>query len=188
MEFENQVEKIFNYLKFNCEIDEIAKIIEFKRQFQGDLNLVGCYLKDYLILEKIKSNFSDDSLYSEFVLYFEENLECKNEILDKIIKFSKYYLMLVFEECDDVQILSIISTINLCYCMDCYPLIMKILDDLNEKRLASSSAIKMLQAISSTVLNRFENPQDYDIDFYNVTIDESGNIYSNISQIERKAV
>lgn len=188
MDYIKQTENIFDYLKFNCDFDELEKLIHLKRDFNNDLNLIGCFIKDYLILNHKESNFEDENLYSEFVLYFEQNIENKKEIINNIKKFSKYYLMIVFEQCEDVQILSIISTINLCYCMECYPLIMKILDDYYEKRTDNNSTIRMLQSLSSAVLNKFENINDYNIDFYNVMIDNKGCIYSKDKLCERVAL
>lgn len=188
MDYINQIEKLFNYLKFNCEFDELEILLKLKKNFNNDLNLIGCFIKDYLILHHKKTNFSDEDLYKEFVLYFDKNIDNKKQILNNIFKFSNYYLMLVFEECEDVQILSIISTINLCYCLDCYPLIMKIADDYFEQRIDNSCAIKMLQAISSAVLDRFENSKECNVDFYNVKIDENGTIYSKDKICERVAV
>lgn len=186
MDYIEQVEKVFNYLKFNLEFDELEKLLNFKKNFNNDLNLIGCFLKDYLILHSIRKNFSNEELYNTFVLYFEENINNKKQILNKIIKFSKYYIMLVFENCDDIEILTSISTINACYCLECYPLVMKIFDKYFENRIERCVLIKKLHNISNLVLEKFENPNS-NIDFYNLSEDNNKAVYP-IDKIHERAV
>ncbi len=188
MDYTEFVEKVLSYLKFNLEFEELEKILVLKRSFNNDLNLIGCFLKDYLILKNNNENFEDCELYNKFVLFFEKNKSNKMKILNDIIKFSKYYLMIVFEKSENIEFLSIFSTINLCCCLDCYPLMMKILDDYFEMRINEITAYKMFQSILNVVLDRFESPDDYDIDFYNVIIDKNGSIYSKNKTLERNAV
>ena len=186
MDYIEQVEKVFNYLKFNLEFDELEKLLNFKKNFNNDLNLIGCFLKDYLILHSVRENFSNEELYNTFVLYFEKNINNKKQILNNIVKFSNYYIMLVFEKCNDIEILTAISTINACYCLECYPLVMKILDEYFEKRIERCVLIKKLHKISNLTLEKFENPNS-NIDFYNLSEDNNKAVYP-IYEIHERAV
>ena len=186
MDYIEQVEKVFNYLKFNLEFDELEKLLNFKKIFNNDLNLIGCFLKDYLILHSVRENFSNEELYNTFVLYFEKNINNKKQILNNIVKFSNYYIMLVFEKCNDIEILTAISTINACYCLECYPLVMKILDEYFEKRIERCVLIKKLHKISNLTLEKFENPNS-NIDFYNLSEDNNKAVYP-IYEIHERAV
>ena len=165
MDYILQTEKLFSYLKFNFDQSDYLKIDSIKRKFSQDFNLIGCFVKDFLILKLEKRNIPDEKLYETFVLFFEKNISSKNRILEELNTFGEYYLMLVFENCENPEILSAISTINLCYCMEVYPLLMQILDNYFNDIVDRNITIKMLQSLVSIVLARFENELGYDIDF-----------------------
>jgi len=165
MDYILQAEKIFTYLKFNFELPDCRKINLMKRGFNSDYNLFGCFIKDFLILKTGKRHIEDDKIYELFVLYFEENITTKERILNELKNYSEYYLMIVFEKCENPEILSAISTINLCYCMEVYPILLEILDNYFNDIVDVNITIKMLKSLVSIVLYRFESEAGYDIDF-----------------------
>ena len=72
MDYIEQTEKLFKFLDFNLEFEQIREIYSIKHQFNNDLNLFGCYIKDYLFI--MNGIFSDDrETYNDFVLFFEKN-------------------------------------------------------------------------------------------------------------------
>ena len=77
MDYILQIEKIITYLKLNYSPAELLILDVIKRKFNQDFNLLGCFLKDYLILKTAK-NVDDSELYDNFVLYFEENIELRD--------------------------------------------------------------------------------------------------------------
>jgi len=165
MDYILQTEKLFAYLKFNFARSEYTKLERIKRNFNADFNLIGCFIKDFLILKTGNRKIKDSEIYDTFVLYFEENIDNKENILNELKSKSEYYLMIVFENCENPEILSAISTVNLCYCMEAYPLLLQILDDYFNDIVDGNIIIKMLKSLVSIVLYRFENESGYDTDF-----------------------
>ena len=93
-----QTEKIFKYLDLNIEIEDKITISKIKQIFNNDLNLFGCFIKDFLMIKNPNKTIEDECLYNNFVLYF-ENVITKNEIKKELLviyNFEKYYLTIVF--------------------------------------------------------------------------------------------
>ena len=180
MDYILQTEKLFSYLKFNFDQSDYLKIDSIKRKFSQDFNLIGCFVKDFLILKLEKRNIPDEKLYETFVLFFEKNISSKNRILEELNTFGEYYLMLVFENCENPEILSAISTINLCYCMEVYPLLMQILDNYFNEIVDYNTIYSMLKSLVNVVLYDFENTSCQKIDFCSITIDNVVKISNEI--------
>ena len=179
MDYILQIEKIITYLKLNYSPAELLILDVIKRKFNQDFNLLGCFLKDYLILKTAK-NVDDSELYDNFVLYFEENIELRDTFLKDLNNYANYYLMIVFEKVENVEINCAISTINSCYCMGCYPLLMEILDNYFNEIVDYNTIYSMLKSLVNVVLYDFENTSCQKIEFCSITIDNVVKISNEI--------
>ena len=166
MDYILQAEKIIKYLEFNLEFQDIRRIREIiKNIFHNDLNLFGCFLKDFLTIENRGEVPDDDYIYNDFVLCFERQKD-KQEIsnfLDKISRYTKHYLSLVFEDTHDRVLLSTIASINSCYAIEYYPFMIELIDSFTIGKIDSISYALMLQSISDKVFKNFESDKPFEI-------------------------
>ena len=164
MDYMVQTEKIFKYLDLNIEIEDKITISKIKQIFNNDLNLFGCFIKDFLMIKNPNKTIEDECLYNNFVLYF-ENVITKNEIkkeLLEIYNFGKYYLTIVFEDTNDIELQNTILIVNSCIALDSYPYLM-ILEitpaptvrppSRIAKRKPSSNAIGVIKSIRISTLS-----------------------------------
>ena len=123
MDYILQIEKMFKYLSFNLEMADMRTLSKLKKTFNNDLNLIGCYIKDFLTLENNGKISNDEEVYNDFVLCFEKYKNQNNEIslINKIIQYGTYYIMLVFEETNDRVLLNTIVSVNSCFNIEYYP-------------------------------------------------------------------
>ncbi len=158
MDYMDQIEKLYKYFEFNLELNLMHSLVEMKHQFNNDFNLIGCFLKDYLVVKTNKTLLSDEDLYEEFVLYFEnESKTLPSEFLiNDIVKYSKYYLSIVFEDFSDENIMIAVSTVNSCFAMEYYPVIMKVLNKYYSGGFSVQNFKIVLDSIVDVVLKNFE--------------------------------
>ena len=167
MDYMVQTEKIFKYLDLNIEIEDKITISKIKQIFNNDLNLFGCFIKDFLMIKNPNKTIEDECLYNDFVLYFENVItkkEIKKELLE-IYNFGKYYLTIVFEDTNDIELQNTILIVNSCFALDSYPYLMILQDKYKKKEINKNSYILMLQSISDVILKTFENPNNLSIKF-----------------------
>ncbi len=159
MDYIEQMEKLFKFLDFNLEFEQVRSIYNIKHAFNNDLNLFGCFIKDYLTV--VNNKVSDDcNLYCDFVLYFDEakSKTKENEIVKSIFNYSRYYLWIVFETPEIKELETLINTVNSCFAMDTYPCIMRLIDDYINQKIDGKYFSQMLQFLLDIVLERFKNP------------------------------
>lgn len=162
MEYINQTEKIFKYLELNLDFKEKYFLLTLKRKFNNDLNLFGCFIKDYLIIKNKGIVSKDEEIYNDFVLFFEENskLYSKRTLLDDIDIYALHYLTIVFEECNYEPLLSAISTINSCFMLDAYPYLMVLIARYFNLEISENEFNFKLQNLVDLVINKMEEPFD----------------------------
>ena len=166
MEYIDQIERLYKYFEFNLELNLMRSLVNLKHSFNNDLNLLGCFLKDYLVIQTNKKLDEKADLYDEFILYFEKEskvLPCEY-IVNEIIKYSKYYLSIVFEDFTDENILIAVSTINSCFALEYYPVIMKILDKFYSGRLTQNKFKILLESVVDVAIKNFEQTDILDIE------------------------
>ena len=73
------MEKLFKFLEFNLETDKLLVLNKLKRKFSNDLNLLGCFIKDYLIIKTSGFVPDDNEIYDEFIIFFEKQKETQNK-------------------------------------------------------------------------------------------------------------
>ena len=136
----------------------------FCRNFH-DLNLIGCFLKDFLTLENNGKISDDKYIYNDFVLCFEKykNTNQEIELLNKVLEYSEYYLTIIFEDTQDRVLLSTIASINSCFAMEYYPFMMEIIDKKINTKIDDISYALMLQYISDTVFKNFQSQEQSNI-------------------------
>ena len=158
MDYILQAEKIYKYFEYNLELRQMQKAIKKKKAFNNDLNLICCYIKDFLTLENNGKISNDNNIYNDFVLCFEnyKNKNNENHFIDKLLKFSDYYLTLVFENTKDKVLLNTIASVNSCFNIEYYPFLMELMDEYTNKNIDSISYALMLQYITDTVFKNFE--------------------------------
>ena len=129
--------------------------------------MIGCFVKDYLSIENNGIISDDENLYNDFVIYFDKKINENNieNTISKFYNYSNHYLLIAFEDTDDLSLLNYISTINACFALDCYPFLMKLLNDYANKKINSNSFFTMLKSLVEIVLERFENPNLYNPNF-----------------------
>ena len=167
MDYMVLIEKILKYFDLSLESESKMLLFKIRQRFKNDLNLFGCFIKDFLIIKNPEKIIQDDYLYNDFILYFEQftTQNEKQQALLELSKYSEYYLDIVFEKAQNQTLESTMCIINSCFALDCYPYLMILMDDYNNKIIDSNSYIMMLKSISDTILKRFENPENLNIDF-----------------------
>ena len=162
MDYMDQIERLYKYFEYNLEFNLMRSMIDLKHSYNNDYNLIGCFLKDFVIVKTGKKLASDDDLYDEFILYFsEESKRLPVEyIINEMVKYSKYYLSIVFEDFTDDNILIAVSTINSCFALEYYPIIMKTLDRYYSGAMTPKKFKVMLDSIVDVAIKNFE---EYDI-------------------------
>lgn len=165
MDYILQIEKLDKYLDFNLDIKDKLLLKQLHASFNNDLNLIGCFLKDFLTLENNGKISEDDYIYNDFVLCFEKYKD-KNqelELLNKILEYSEYYLTIVFEDTQDRVLLNTIVSINSCFSMEYYPFMMELMDKKLNNKIDSISFALMLQFITDIVFKNFESQKQSEI-------------------------
>ena len=159
MDYMDQIEKLYKYFEFNLEINLMHSLINMKHSFNNDFNLIGCFLKDYLIVKTGRKMPNDEYLYDEFVLYFEEQSKAllSEFLVNDLVKYSKYYLSIVFEDFTDENITMTVSTINSCFALEYYPVVMKILNKYYSGGFTSQNFKIILESIVDVVIKNFES-------------------------------
>lgn len=194
MDYILQVEKIFAYFEMSLELADMQKVLKIKKMFHNDLNLIGCFLKDYLTIEKKGFVPSDEDIYHYFIIHFEQ-VKVSNSIpkeLSRIYCYAMNYLNFVFEEFDlyshDANIHTIkntILTVNSCFALDCYPFLLELFYKYINKELSSNSFSLMLKSVMEVALKRFQSPDVITIDFSVNTFEQNQRMLSNLSTQER---
>lgn len=166
MDYISQIEKLYKYLSLSLEAKDFKLFLKLKKTFNNDLNLMGCYIKDFLTLENSGNMSADDKIYDDFILYFEG---CKDKstldfAINKLVRYSNYYLTLVFEDTKDRVLLSTIASVNSCFNIEYYPFLMEIMDKYKTKEIDSISYALILQYITDTVFKNFEQSRENNVD------------------------
>ena len=185
MDYILQAEKLYKYFEFNLELDSMRKVLEIKKKFNNDFNLIGCYIKDFLTIENNGKISDDDSIYNDFVLCFEnqKNNFKVDEFINKLLKYSSYYLTLVFEDTKDRVLLNTIVSVNSCFNIEYYPFLMELMDKYINKKIDSISYALMLQFITDTVFKFFENSKENKI-----SLIELRNKLSSIISLQKERI
>ncbi len=171
MDYIIQAEHICKYLEFNLDSQDIRGIKNtIKKTFCNDLNLFGCFIKDILTLENSGKISDDDYIYNDFVLCFEKYKDDNSELsfIEKIIRYSKHYISLVFEECEDRVLLNTITSVNSCYSIEYYPFLMELIDGFTIGKIDRISYALMLQLITDKVFKDFEKDKLQNLDLNNL--------------------
>ena len=158
MEYMDQIEKLYKYFEFNLEINLMHSMTDLKHRFNNDFNLIGCFLKDYLVVKTGKKLDNDEYLYDEFVMFFEQESKTlpSEFLINEIVKYSKYYLSIVFEDFTDENIQIAVSTINSCFALEYYPVIMKILNKYYSGGLTVQNFKILLDSVVDVAIKNFE--------------------------------
>ncbi len=161
MDYILQMENLYKFFSLSLSAQNMLAMIKLKKDFNNDLNLFGCFIKDFLTIENSGQIPSDENLYNDFVIYFEKNSLCVDELIKKLKNYSSFYLSIVFEDFENKEILGYIQTINSCFALDVYPYIMKIFYDYYDQKIDDNKLNLMLKFLSDIVIERIENPQLY---------------------------
>ena len=187
MDYILQIEKLNKYLEFNLDIKDKILLKQLLVSFNNDLNLIGCFLKDFLTLENNGRITSDENIYNDFVLCFEKYKSKNKELhlLNKVLEYSEYYLTIVFEDTQDRVLLSTIASINSCFAMEYYPFMMELIGKKINTKIDDITYALMLQCISDAVFKNFQSQEQYSVNLLDLR--EKLEEY-NSSKIERIAI
>ena len=185
MDYILQAEKLYKYFEFNLELESMQKVLEIKKKFNNDFNLIGCYIKDFLTIENNGKISDDENIYHDFVLCFEnqKNNFKTDEFINKLLVYSNYYLTLVFEDTKDRVLLNTIVSVNSCFNMEYYPFLMELMDKYINKKIDSISYALMLQFITDTTFKFFENSKEN-----KVTLTELRNKLNSITSLQKERI
>ena len=156
MDYLLQIEKMFKYLEFNLELGDMQKMLNLKKDFNNDFNLLGCFIKDFLTLENEGAITKDDEIYNDFVICFEKNLDKISSFINKLTNYSKHYLTIVFEDTENRVLMSTIAVVNSCFAMELYPFLMELMQKYIDQSIDRISFALMLQYLSDVVIKNFD--------------------------------
>ena len=165
MDYILQMEKLYKFFDFTLNLNEVRMMYNAKRKLNDDLNLFGSFIKDFLTIKNNGKVSDDESLYNDFVLWFESVSFETKKVSKEISEFAGYYRMIIFEEAKDDRILSAISTINACFAIDTYPNLMLLLNKYYNHKVDTQELYLMLECLTDIVLNRYENIQENVLSF-----------------------
>ncbi len=161
MEFIGQIEQFFDFLKSNLSNAEYSIVSCVKEKFNNDYNLIGSYLKDYLTLKNDYVVCDSDSIYTDFVKYFNHlsNTKGIKFFLDDFCSFAEYYLVLIYERkfgfnLIDNEILGYIETLNLFFAIELYPYLMYKLDKFLNLKIDRNNFSSVLKLLVDIVVDR----------------------------------
>lgn len=185
MDYILQIEKLEKYLDFNLEIKDKLLLKQLKTSFNNDLNLIGCFLKDFLTLENNGKISNDEYIYNDFVLCFERYKENNSEIelLNTILEYSEYYLTIAFEDTQDRILLNTIVSINACFNIEYYPFMMELMHKKLNNKIDGISYALMLQFITDDVFRNFESEKQVNINLVDLRKKLDEIIYSRNERI-----
>jgi len=166
MDYIIQMENLYKFFSLSLNAQNMQTMLKIKRKFNNDLNLLGCFIKDFLILENGSEKVNDNNLYNDFVIYYEKNLVNLEEVLKKLDNYSTYYLSIVFENIKNMEIIGYIETINACFALDTYPLIMKLFDDYYNQKVDEKRLKNVLKSLTDIVIDRIEDSSKYNINLF----------------------
>lgn len=166
MDYILQIEKLDKYLDFNIEAHDKLIVKQLFMSFNNDLNLIGCFVKDFLTIENNGKISDDEYIYNDFVLCFEKykNLNQEIDFLNKLLEYGEYYLTIAFEDTVDRVLLNTIVSVNSCFAMEYYPFLMELMDKFLNKKIDGISYALMLQSITDTVFRNFESSKAVNVD------------------------
>ncbi len=182
MDYILQAEKLYKFFEFNLELEKMQKTLKIKKLFNNDLNLICCYIKDFLTLENNGQITEDNNIYNDFVLCFEKHKD-KNKFIDRLLEYSQYYITLVFEDTKDKVLLNTIASVNSCFNMEYYPFLMELMDKYINKKIDGISYALMLQFITDTVFENFEKQNENKINLTKLR-----NKLSTIISLQKKRI
>lgn len=183
MDYISQMEKLYKFLELNSSTEEKITLVHIKRKFNNDLNLFGCFIKDFLTIQNKGNIPEDENLYNDFVLFF-ENEEENTKMLKKIDSLSEHYLDITFEDfrklekLNSAELITAVSTVNSCFALDCYPHLLKLIDDFLNQKIDAITFSSVLKYLSDIVILRFEDPGKYDETFKRLWDEIGGNLPS----------
>lgn len=166
MDYIVQMENLYKFFSLSLSTQNMQKMLKLKRKFNNDFNLLGCFIKDFLMLENKNPVINDNNIYNSFIIYYEKNLINLEDILNKLENYSNYYLSIVFEDIKNMEIIGYIETINACFAIDTYPIIMRIFDDYYNQKVDGTELIRVLKLLTDIVIDRMEDNSKYDIDLF----------------------
>lgn len=166
MDYVIQMENLYKFFALSLNAKNMCTMVKLKRNFNNDLNLLGCFIKDFLTIENSGHAPLDENLYNDFIIYYEKNSIDIENTLEKLELYSSYYLSIVFEDIENKNILGCIQTINSCFALDVYPYIMKTLYDYYIQKIDSNKLNLMLKYLTDIVIKRVESPQLYNINLF----------------------
>ena len=163
MEYIDQIEKLYNYLECNLQLYLVRSVFKLKHNFNNDCNLLGCFLKDYLTIKNYEKTVDEYNLCEEFISYFEaESSKLPSEyIINDMIKFGNYYLSIVFEDIRNSEISIAASTINSCFAIEYYPILMKIMDKFYSNSITERKLKILSESLVDVVIHNYEQAKEF---------------------------
>lgn len=122
---------IRNYLLITNNVMEQRKLydnywVKIEDQYQ-DKEKISDFAKYYLIIKRC-TWVEEDRMYNTFKSYFNNSELSKKDILDEMLKYSKYYNWFVNEDCQDEEINVILKEFNVLKSSDMYSLLLVLFD------------------------------------------------------------
>lgn len=130
------------------------------------------FIKDFLTVQNEGDIPKQNALFNKFKSYYNTISKYKTpkEIVESMVKYSKYYLDIIKADFADEEIKAQIVILNSNKGQDAYSYLMEVLDDFNNKLLNREIFLEILGMINSIVVKRNEEGQDsVSINFANLS-------------------
>lgn len=135
-------------------------------------NFLENFIKDFLTVQSEGQVPKENALFNKFKSYY--NTICKyktpTEIVESMVKYSKYYLSIIKADFDDEEIKEQIVILNENKGQDAYSYLMEVLDDYNNGLINRDVFLDILNMINSIAVKRnAEGKNSIQIDFANLS-------------------
>lgn len=149
---------IRNYLLLSKSVDEQNRLYnEYWTKIEktvGGEN-ISRFARDYLVL-KTFDDIKKREIYSAFKNHFSENTVSKEDILEEMLSYSKYFAWVKFENCPDEKVNRTLQEFNLLKTDDVYPLYIYLLAEFFEKekkeKKDDKELLKILRLVADFLL------------------------------------
>ena len=152
----SEADKVRNYILMWEPTDVQEKLYKdywYKIEINTNYD-VSKFLRDYLTIKerRIPNKWK---VYQYFKLFITKNEWSIEELLIELLKYSKYYKVIINSDDEDKEISKVLKRINKLETDVSYPFLIEIYDKLNEWLINKSELLKILLIIESYVFRRF---------------------------------
>ncbi len=184
MDYISQIEKLYSFFNLSLSIKEKQIVFNIKKKFSNDLNLLGCYIKDFLTIENNGKISQDNKIYNDFIVCFEKYCTKSEsyDFLTRVDKLGEYFLDIVFERSSHRVLSNAISTINSLYYIEAYPYLIELIEKYFNQEINGNLFNLMLTFLIDTVIKNYDNPKQEVLDYTKLKLGINKQISNNLNE------